>query len=205
MVTNLSLFPTLVQRVNIAPTEEEYNKLDSLLTRIFNRAQDNLWALESGKSTGEYDLYLYKAPEMKWLMDKMLPYIHDFWAINDYRIGSKIITTSAWANLHRYGQTTGEHSHCGGAIKAHVSVAYYFKKPPNSGNIEFVDPLEYIHKMSPKHQYEETSGKMYAPVEAEQFDLVIFPSWLKHRTQPSLSNEDRVAISVNFKGIWNED
>jgi uncharacterized protein (TIGR02466 family) len=167
-----------------------------------DRSSENAWALESGKSTGEHDLYLFRAPQMRWLMDTMYPHIYEFWKRMDYRRGVEIIPTSGWANLHKHNQTTGEHSHCGGAIKAHVSVVYYLKKPANSGNIEFVDPLEYIHKMSPKHVYDETLGSMYSEVEADQFDLVIFPSWLKHRTQPNLSNEDRVAISVNFIGLW---
>ena len=201
-IQDINLFPTLVHKVKIQPTEHQYKSLDALITRLLSTASEHTWALESGKSTGQHNLYLYKAIEMKWLLDATLVHVNEYWKRLDYRRGAKIIPTSSWANLHQHGQTTGEHSHCGGAVKSHVSVAYYLKKPANSGNILFTDPLEYIHKMSPVHVYDETLGSPYSEVQAEQFDLVIFPSWLKHHTQPNMSQEDRVAISINFIGLW---
>lgn len=201
MITT-NLFATPIQQIRIVPTEEEYNGLNTLLYSIFDKSADNAWALESGKSTGEHDLYLYNQPEARWLMEATYYHVLNFWETLKYRTGSKIVFTSAWANLHKQGQVTGEHSHCGGAIKAHISSVFYFKKPEESGNIEFVDPLEYIHKMTPAHQYDETNGAMYKEINAKQFDLLLFPSWLKHRVQPNKTNEDRVAISMNFIGLY---
>lgn len=201
-MTTINLFPIPIKRVSIVPTQEEYNALDAYLNSVFDQSGENVWALETGKSTGEHDLYLYERPEIQWLIQPMFEQARTFWHELDYRHGAKITITSAWANLHTTGQVTGEHSHCGGSFKSHLSAAYYFKKPPCSGNIMFTDPLEYIHKMSPVHQYDETNGKMYQEIQADQFDLLLFPSWLKHQTKPNNSSEDRIAISVNFVGLY---
>jgi len=60
--------------------------------------------------------------------------------------------------------------------------------------------------MEPIHEYSEYTpdgiAHMYKEIEADQFDLVLFPSWLNHRTQASTSMEDRVAVSINFLGLY---
>lgn len=201
----IHLFPLYIKKHKIVPSENEYNQLDSYLSRLFSESTVDTWALETGKSTGQFDLYLYRRHEIQWLINHAMMHVYTFWQELDYRKAHNIKISSCWANLHKFSQTTGEHSHCGGAIRAHISAVYYFKKPVNSGNIEFVDPLEYIHKMTPRHQYDELCKSMYSQVIADQFDLLLFPSWLKHRTQPSRSYDDRVAISMNFIGQWDED
>jgi uncharacterized protein (TIGR02466 family) len=201
----IDLFSTPIYSVSIPPTDDEYTALDTVLMQSFSTAPVNSWALETGKSTGSHDLYLYSQPQMQWLISKTIPHVYTFWQQLNYRHDAEIRITSSWSNLHQYKQTTGQHNHCGGAIKAHISAVYYFKKPPLSGDIEFVDPMAQMHKMTPVHEYSEVSGSMYKAISAKQFDLILFPSWLMHRTQPNLSQEDRVSISMNFKGKWNED
>jgi uncharacterized protein (TIGR02466 family) len=198
----INLFAIPVIKVKLTPTDFQFNALDALINKLLAESTENAWALEDGKSTGEKDLYLYKHIQAKWLVDGALEHVRALWQTMDYRRGAEIVPTSSWANLHQYGQATGEHSHCGGAMKSHISVVYYLKKPPGSGNIMFTDPLEYIHKMTPAHVYDETLNSMYTEINAEQFDLVIFPSWLKHHTQANMTQEDRVAISINYIGLW---
>lgn len=196
-----NLFATPVEKVQIVPTEEQYEKTVVLLDKMFNDVKENNWALETGKSTGELGLDLHDCPEMWWLVDQAIEHIRLYWKALGYRHTDAIIPESSWANIHSVNQTTGEHAHCGGFKKAHISSVYYIKKPPRSGHIEFVDPLEYIHRMTPVHEFSERTGT-YNEFATEQYDLILFPSWLKHRTQANKSNEDRIAISINFIGSW---
>lgn len=198
----VNLFATPIYKVNLPPNDFQYNALDELLSTMLASSVEHAWAGETGKSTGEKDLYLFRKIEMRWLLDAAMPHVRTFWKQLDYRSTTNLSITSSWANLHQYGQTTKEHSHCGGAEKGHISAVYYFKKPEHSGNIMFTDPLEYIHKMTPVAVYDETIHSMHHEVKADQFDLVLFPSWVKHQTQPNLSNEDRIAISINYIGTW---
>jgi uncharacterized protein (TIGR02466 family) len=199
-MTQHNLFFTPVQVFKIVPSDEQYQNLNSLLEIVYARCSNGVWALEDGKSTGQFDLFLHGRPELSWITEPALAYVKDYWNTLNYMPGADIKLDSCWANLHTHGQATGEHSHCGGWNRSHISAVFYFKKPANSGHLEFIDPLEYIHRMTPAKEYSEMVG-VYQPFIAEQFDLIIFPSWLGHRTQPNKSTEDRVAISMNFKGF----
>ena len=195
-----NLFSVPIYKTRIVPTPEQYNGLDYLLANMFASAPTNEWAMETGKSTGSHTLNLHFYHDMDWLGVHLRQHVKAFWDELNYRKDAEIMPIASWANLHLNGDVTGVHSHCGGAEVSHISAVYYFKKPAGSGNIEFVDPLEYIKQMVPIHHYSEKDS--FKEVEADQFDLILFPSWLKHRTQANSTNRERVAISINFVGYW---
>lgn len=196
-----TLFSTEIYKTRIVPAADEFENLDFLLKNIFEKVDANQWAMETGRSTGSEMLTLHFFREMDWLTSAMYPYVKQYWEHLGYRKGADLGILAAWANSHLENDYTGVHTHCGGAEQSHISAVFYFKKPKKSGNIEFIDPLEYIKQMTPIHHYSEHD--VFKEVQAEQFDLILFPSWLKHRTQKNLSNEERIAISINFVGYWN--
>lgn len=200
---NQPLFSTDIYKAKIVPTTEQYADTEFLLKNIFEKVPTNTWAMESGKSTGSEMLTLHFFKEMDWLKEAMYPHVKAYWDSLGYRKNAELGIIASWANSHRLNDFTGVHSHCGGAEQSHISSVFYFKKPKDSGNIEFVDPLEYIKQMTPIHHYSEHD--VYKEVEAEQFDVLLFPSWLRHRTQRNMTNDERVAISINFIGFWNYD
>ena len=197
---NQALFRTDIYKTRIEPTPEQYSDLEFLLQNIFEKTSRNTWAMETGQSTGSELLTLHFFKEMDWLTSAMYPHVKAYWDSLGYRQDASLGIIASWANSHLFNDFTGVHSHCGGAEQSHISAVFYFKKPKDSGNIEFVDPLEYIRQMTPIHHYSEND--VYTPVEAEQFDLILFPSWIKHRTQHNLTDSERVAISINFVGHW---
>jgi uncharacterized protein (TIGR02466 family) len=97
----------------------------------------------------------------------------------------------SWLNRHRRTGVTHEHSH----TYSTFVVAAYIKLPPNTGYIEFKDPLEY-HKHSYPIIPEES---LYQSVPAETNDVLIFPGWIKHRVQPNLTDEERIVMTFNIK------
>jgi uncharacterized protein (TIGR02466 family) len=99
--------------------------------------------------------------------------------------------TQSWCNKHTRGGYTAEHSHNFSTFIA----ACYIKCPPDSGNIEFKDPLEY-HKSSWPVIPELCS---YQEIPVTTNDVIIFPGWLKHRVQPSRTDEERIVMTFNIK------
>ncbi len=99
--------------------------------------------------------------------------------------------TQSWINRHGLGGITEEHNH---NFSTFV-VSCYLKCPPNSGNIEFKDPLEY-HFTSWPIEPEEI---LYRELPVTTNDVVIFPGWLRHRVQPNQSREDRFVMTFNIK------
>lgn len=195
-----NMFAVPIYKVRILPSDVERDSFDILLTNMFAQMPTNSWALETGKSTGSHNLNLHWFDQTRWLVNAMIPHVANFWEHLDYRHDTSVTITASWANEHLKGDFTGEHTHCGGAEQSHISAVYYFKKPVNSGHIEFADPLDFIKRMTPIHHYSELDS--YIEVPAEQYDLILFPSWLKHRTQKNNSDESRVAVSMNFVGAW---
>ncbi|CAB4125939.1 Conserved hypothetical protein CHP02466 [uncultured Caudovirales phage] len=196
----VNLFAIPVFKFKVVPTDIEYSELTKALDMIFERSTEGKWASETGKSSAEHHLFLHNIQEMQWLLTITAARVHKVWAELNYANGKNITCPASWANLHKPGQVTGEHSHCSGAEKSHLSAVYYFKKPADSGNIEFRDPLDYIHSLTPKKDYVLETYAAYSEVKAEEFDLLVFPSWLKHRSQVNRSQDNRIAISMNFIG-----
>jgi len=99
--------------------------------------------------------------------------------------------TQSWCNKHGRGGVTLEHSHTFGTFVA----SCYLYAPPNSGNIEFKDPLEY-HKSSFPIIPEIS---LYKEVNVTTNDVLIFPGWIKHRVQPNNTDEKRLVMTFNIK------
>ena len=112
---------------------------------------------------------------------------------------------SMWANLHYEGDKTGEHCHVNGYGKSHISLVYYLKKDSRGGHLQFRNPLEDILRHCPLNApYEDWARDLVKVMIGRLYQWqgmsTMFPSWLKHRTQPTTDCE-RIAISMNFSGF----
>ena len=97
---------------------------------------------------------------------------------------------NSWLNVHKRTGKTEEHYH----NHAPLVVSSYLNLPKDSGFIEFRDPLEY-HKYGLPYEAQEY---LWNPIEIKTNDVLIFPGWIKHRTQESNSDEDRVVLTYNI-------
>jgi len=96
---------------------------------------------------------------------------------------------NSWLNIHKKGGETLEHQHA----YTELVVTCYLQLPKDSGFIEFRDPLEY-HKAHTPIVHEK---ELWKSVPAITGDILIFPGWLKHRTQPNITDNDRIVMTVN--------
>jgi uncharacterized protein (TIGR02466 family) len=102
------------------------------------------------------------------------------------------VISNSWVNYHLRGGITKEHLH-GGAV---MVIATYLNVPNNSGYIEFKHPLEtqkgfYLH--------EEDDGLWnWKTIQVKTGDVLMFPGWIRHRTQPSNSDEKRWVLTTNI-------
>jgi uncharacterized protein (TIGR02466 family) len=105
----------------------------------------------------------------------------------DYVVGN------SWVNLH--GNTGKTVAHCHGL--AALSTVAYIRLPDNSGLTEFKDPwfdLKSLHERSDS----DVGLKEWASVNAIEGDVLFFPGWLQHRSQPSNSSNNRWILSSNY-------
>ena len=127
------------------------------------------------------------SPFVRWLEDKK----QIVWNNLRYPQGehNRIGPKASWVNVHNHGGTTLEHAHG----YTELVVTCYLNLPENGGFIEYRDPLEW-HKINTPAGEDEP----FVAVPCKTNDVLIFPGWLKHRTQPNKSTEDRIVLTINM-------
>lgn len=199
---DIDLFPTTIRKGNIIPTEEQDTESYKYLSSIFSDCDINSWVGESGVSTGQFGLDLHNSNSLSWLFNNLHQEVLNFWNACGYRNNCQIYLISSWANLHTKDDTTLEHSHSDGSYgNNHISGVYYFRKPINDGHISFCDPLDYIRRLCP---YDTMFGidTINQKVQASQYEYILFPSWMRHKVDKYQTDEERIAISFNYRGVW---
>ena len=101
-----------------------------------------------------------------------------------------IILTNSWVNLTNSGGKTLGHKH----PNTFIVVSTYLHMPENGGYFEAKDPLEDLKSF----YYRNNPDWYWKEVPTKSGDLLIFPGWLKHRTQENKSNEDRWVLTNSF-------
>lgn len=198
----INLFPIQIYKSKIIPSEKDYKISIDYLNEVFSRCKKNCWSGESGFSTGEYGLNLHSHKEFEWLFRSLYDHVFSYWNFLQYTPHASLRLNHSWANIHEYGESTKEHSHSDGYHGYnHISGVFYLKKTELESSIYFCNPLDYIHRLQPT---EKLNGDdiISSPLETEQFDFILFPSWLRHKVPPSQSSNSRIAISFNYVGIF---
>lgn len=106
-------------------------------------------------------------------------------------IDQELKPIGAWVNINKKGNSNIQHCHPNSAISAVI----YLKVNENTGMINFKNPTPSQHY--PVNNSNPTFGGSYsiAPLAGE---VLFFPSYLDHYVSPSMSEEDRISIAINF-------
>jgi uncharacterized protein (TIGR02466 family) len=120
--------------------------------------------------------------------------IKNEWSLNSH---FKYTISNSWVNVHGNGGFTKSHIHGPTAL----TTAAYLQLPENGGFIEFLDPLESIKAYHMKEYDEEQFNWKIVP--AKTGDILIFPGWLRHRTQPNASDASRWVLTTNYVSSQN--
>ena len=137
------------------------------------------------QSTGR----LHKKPLFEEFTNVILSHCTNILApYNPY--GDKPYIQAMWANINEMNNFNAHHTHDGV-----LSGVFYCKAPENSGNIVFVNPC--VRSFNSVIQHDNIWFK------AEDLKLIIFPSWLEHCVEPSMSEESRICISFNVGLVEN--
>ena len=101
---------------------------------------------------------------------------------------------NSWVNVHQKGGVTLEHHH-GPCI---LVAATYLQLPEESGYILYKDPLEYTKGLNQHHDVDEWVWKR---VKAETGDVLLFPGWVRHKTEYSQTNKERWVLTTNIMSL----
>jgi len=144
-------------------------------------------------STGHLD-----APHMwpetqilnNWLRAKAEHVLKE-WNINFNSFG----VTKSWVNSHYNGAWTDAHDHG----DSHLVCSVYLQQPDYGGNLEFENQGRQRFAGYPRFaQNKSKLHNYFTEVEVKQGDVVFFPGWLSHRSQPNESLNRRIVMGMNW-------
>ena len=144
---------------------------------------------------------LHKLPEFKTVVDFVNEHANNFWTELGY-YGVPCIYEQ-WANKYPQNAFIDIHDHAPITLTA----SFYLKKESGAGNLVFENPLATILKHQPYsnlHNRNQYHTLFEHSVEISEGDLVMFPGWLKHRTEANRSGSDRIIIGTNIINKWTE-
>jgi len=134
------------------------------------------------------DFYEWLQMMINEVATKGMGYFSDF---HDY------VLTNSWMNVtYDEGQTLG-HKHPNTFLVAST----YLNIPENSGYFEAKDPLEDLKSF----YYRNDPSWAWKEIPTISGDVLIFPGWLKHRTQQNKSGQERWVITSSYDQIFNNE
>ena len=143
---------------------------------------------------------LSKLKELYELFDHTLYNCNNFFKSYANTNKYELYLDGAWLNVNPKNSYNSEHLH----PHAYYSCVYYVCCDDKSGKIRFFHPcqfFEYDWKIS--YIQKENANKLFEFSEnvwfkAENKQLLIFPSWLKHSVDRNDSDIDRISIAMNI-------
>ena len=125
-------------------------------------------------------------------------------AINDmgWDLETQVVKiTSMWSIINNKDAFNEKHHHGNSALSA----AYYVKAKQNAGNIVFFDPRQANVFHHPASKEVNNVNAQVQSVTPKAGTLVLFPSYLEHKVNPNLSEDERIVISFNVALIRKKD
>ena len=180
---------------------------------------DEIFNMEKKSKNSEY-----KNQTSSWTGDTQgFEYIHNNSVFNDFFIEVKkkileyleslqidheqldIFVQRSWATISKDKENIALHKH----LQSHLSFAYYLKKTETDANLLFIDetkhneflPGLFLSPTSNKRQIikkRNVSNSAAIVFDAQEDEIVIFPSKTAHQTQPNVNNNNRVSISADI-------
>jgi uncharacterized protein (TIGR02466 family) len=187
-LADITPFHPLIIKSNF---EFKWNELESISNYLINTTeQKTLLEAGGGISSALNPKPPHTLPEFseyyKWLLPMARHIIIKEWG---YSSDINYNVVQSWVNVHERGGLTLEHNH-GGVI---LVASAYLNLPENGGFIEFRDPMEYQKGFHRR----DNMGWEWNECKTKTGDVLCFPGWLKHRTQPSNSDEQRWVLTTN--------
>ena len=167
---------SMIAAVNVIEghVDADFDKLEKLLLDNYSKK----WCDEPMHSRYE-DSY---CPSSSIVDDIFGQISNDFYNVTQ----EKVVVSDYWGHIHEKNMSTSPHTHTGSVASGVV----YITVPKGSGSIVFRPNLDTVNKNAFIRSFPPVRGKYY-----------IFPGYLEHYVTRNNSEEMRISLSFNFKGV----
>lgn len=176
----------------------DWNFLYPICNDLVTNTPVGLSLVSNGHTSHQNKTQPHKLPEFKsyftWLKQVVTDIaIQGMGYSNAYH---KYTISNSWCNVHYPEGKTHAHNHSNTFMVA----AAYLKMPENGGYFMAHDPLEQVKSF----YYHDNPEWMWTEIPVISGDILIFPGWMKHKTQENKSNEERWVLTTNFDQQFDE-
>jgi uncharacterized protein (TIGR02466 family) len=136
------------------------------------------------------------SPTFAQLETRIDAHVRRFAAALDFDLaGRKLAMTDCWVNVMKRHVVHGLHLH----PLASISGTYYVHTPRGCSGLKFEDPrLDRFMAAPPRKSRARRANLAWVTVPAEQGNLVLFESWLRHEVAPNPVPAERISVSFNY-------
>ena len=202
-----SLFPTRVYTAKLASgaARTTHNSLNTRLLRECRQLALDDGAGRAWSKTnypGGYTSYssasrLHQmSPTFGQLQKRIDMHVRRFAASLDFDLaGRRLTMTDCWVNVMNRHVVHGLHLH----PLASISGTYYVRTPHGCAGLKFEDPrLDRYMAAPPRKIRVRRDNQVWVTIPAEQGNLVLFESWLRHEVAPNPGEAERISVSFNY-------
>jgi uncharacterized protein (TIGR02466 family) len=200
-----SLFPTRVYTARLAPRASSSTSLNARLLRECRQLALDDGAGRTWSRTnypGGYTSYSsasrmhQMSPTFAALEKRIDAHVRKFTAALDMDlVGRKLSMTDCWVNVMTRHVVHGLHLH----PLASISGTYYVRTPQGCSGLKFEDPrLDRYMAAPPRRTRARRQNQVWVTIPAEQGNLVLFESWLRHEVAPNPTEAERISVSFNY-------
>lgn len=187
-VSNLQLFPTLVQEINNFLTEDEC----TTIVNHINHSKLTTHAALDGHATSTFSNQKYKAVNE---LNKFVPFKEKLLrCLNNYSEESgitKVKLVNSWISIQSKNSKLAIHTHPYSVL----SCVIYLKVDNASSKLYFKNPNPfYAFTAIVEEKIVNAESIYFTP---ENGKLIIFPSWLQHGSNDINQSEQRIILSAN--------
>jgi len=186
----LSLFPTFVWKIQLAP--ERHEAMDAKMLAALEAMRRDAPRLEPGQGW-QSDRVLHEREDFQ---DFVSCVNHAAKGILEFlRIGYDAFeVTGCWANVLAKGAAHRAHSHPNNFL----SGAYYVRTHPGADTINFHDPRSQTGIIRPPVVELTAENTDQVVVKVRNGTLLLFPAYLQHSVDANMSEHERVGLSFNI-------
>jgi uncharacterized protein (TIGR02466 family) len=138
----------------------------------------------------------HRSPTFAALEKRIDRHVRDFARQLDFDLaGRKLSMTDCWVNVMTRQVVHGLHLH----PLASLSGTYYVRTPKGCSGLKFEDPrLDRFMASPPRKARARRENRVWVTLPAEQGNLVLFESWLRHEVARNPTEAERISISFNY-------
>jgi uncharacterized protein (TIGR02466 family) len=136
------------------------------------------------------------SPTFAMLEKRIDAHVRRFANTLDFDLSGRALSmTDCWINVMNRHVVHGLHLH----PLASISGTYYVRTPRGCSGLKFEDPrLDRYMAAPPRKVRARGDNRVWVTLPAEQGNLVLFESWLRHEVAPNPTEAERISVSFNY-------